>query len=136
LFSKANAAFVEENYIEAAEVVVNCYEFLINKATNNLFSWFLVWPLPQLYSKAIEMDSQVAELYINRAHIMQKLGRYQDSKTDASTAISLSPTDPKAHLRMGVACFHLEQYTEALNAFQTSCNVGGKQWLFLLLFNV
>ena len=81
----------------------------------------------QLYSKAIETDSQTAELYVNRAHVMLKLERYDEAKKDAVTGISLSPNDPKAHLRKGVACFHLQQYFEAREAFLASSSLGGKK---------
>ena len=84
----------------------------------------------QLYSKAIESDSETAELYVNRAHILLKLLQYPEAKKDALSAINLCPNDPKAHLRKGVACFHLEQYQEALEAFKASSNFGGKILFF------
>lgn len=54
-----------------------------------------------------------------------KLERYAESKTDALKATELNPTDAKAHYRKGLACFHLQQYEEALEAFQESLKNGG-----------
>lgn len=45
-------------------------------------------------------------------------------------AAELNPSDPRAHLRQGVACFHLQQYEEALEAFQKSADVGGQCFFF------
>ncbi len=71
------------------------------------------------------MDDSKAEYLTNRAHALQKLERYEESKSDAHRATELSPLDPKAHLRKGIACFHLEQYEEAQLAFQSSLEFGG-----------
>lgn len=62
---------------------------------------------------------------MNRAHTLQKLDKYLESKNDAQRAVELNPQDPKAHLRKGIACFHLEQYEEAKEAFEHSSDVGG-----------
>lgn len=80
------------------------------------------------------MDDSKAEYLTNRAHALQKLERYEESKSDAHRATELSPLDPKAHLRKGIACFHLEQYEEAQLAFQSSLEFGGsdaaiRQWI-------
>lgn len=71
------------------------------------------------------MDDTRAEYFVNRAHTLQKLDKYVESKSDAQRAAELNPQDPKAHLRKGIACFHLEQYEEANQAFEQSSTVGG-----------
>lgn len=78
-----------------------------------------------MYTKAIQIDNSKPEYYANRAHALQKLERYAESKADAQKAIELNPSDPKAYLRKGIACFHLQQYEEAQDAFQASSTNGG-----------
>ena len=62
------------------------------------------------------MDDTRAEYFTYRALALQKLERHAESRSDAQRAVELSPLDPKAHLRLGIASFHLEQYEEALVA--------------------
>lgn len=83
--------------------------------------------LLQLYTQAILKDETKAEYFINRAHALQKLERYADSKEDSEKAIKLNPADPKAHLRKGIACFHLGLYEEAHKSFLASSKTGGNQ---------
>ena len=90
--------------------------------------------LLQLYSRAIALDSQNPDFYVNRSHTLQKLEKYQESKKDAEKAIELNPSEAKAYLRKGVACFHLGEYQEAKEAFGCGIEVGGgdaglRQWI-------
>ena len=71
------------------------------------------------------MDDTRAEYFTYRALALQKLERHAESRSDAQRAIELSPMDPKARLRFGIASFHLEQYEEALVAFNASLQFGG-----------
>jgi len=108
--AKANAAFVAEEYVNAAEY----------------------------YTRAIQLDDSQAEYFLNRAHVLQKLDQYKKSLLDSEKAISLNPQNPKtfcnAFLRKGIACFHLGDYKEAREAFEQSSKLGGnelgiRQWL-------
>jgi len=103
---KANAAFVAEEYTNAAEY----------------------------YTRAIQLDDTQSEYFLNRAHVLQKLDQYKNSLQDAEKAITLNPQDPKTFLRKGIACFHLGDYKEAREAFEQSSKIGGnelgiRQWL-------
>ncbi|XP_077983864.1 protein SGT1 homolog [Glandiceps talaboti] len=89
LFSKANEAFVDENYGEAVK----------------------------LYEQAIEQDGQNAEYYLKRAQAYIKLEQYPNAVNDAQKAIDLVPNNAKAYLRKGTACFYLERYDDARKAF-------------------
>ena len=71
------------------------------------------------------MEEDRSEYYAYRSHALLKLERYEESKLDALTATQLSPEDSRGHLRLGIACFHLEQYQEALEAFKKCSQVGG-----------
>ena len=78
-----------------------------------------------MYTRAIQLDDTRAEYFTYRAHTLQKLERHAESRSDAQRAVELSPLDPKANLRLGIASFHLEQYEEALVAFNASLKFGG-----------
>jgi len=78
-----------------------------------------------LYTEAIKIVDDLPEYYTNRAHALLKLERFNESKSDAQKATELDPQDSKAYLRKGIACFHLQQFEEALEAFQESYKHGG-----------
>ena len=71
------------------------------------------------------MDDTRAEYFTYRAHTLQQLERHAELKSVAQRAVELSPLDPEAHLRLGIASFHLEQYKEAHVAFNASLQFGG-----------
>mmetsp|Transcript_31441 Transcript_31441/g.59090 ORF Transcript_31441/g.59090 Transcript_31441/m.59090 type:complete len:328 (+) Transcript_31441:299-1282(+) len=58
----------------------------------------------------------VATLYSNRSAAFALLGRFTRSLADAEEALEHKPNWSKAHLRRGVACYHLQQYMEAVEA--------------------
>ncbi|CAK9224880.1 unnamed protein product [Sphagnum jensenii] len=89
LEKKGNAAFVDEDFEEAVN----------------------------LYTKALDLDSTNASVYISRAAAHVKLENFTDAVADANKAIELNPSLPKAYLRKGIACFSLEEYQTAKSAF-------------------
>lgn len=89
LFSRANEEFVEENYEEAVK----------------------------FYSEAIVADNQKDEYYVNRSHAFIKLEKFSEALSDAEKAIELNPSSAKANLRKGIACFHLNKFEAAKEAF-------------------
>eukprot|EP00241_Pyramimonas_parkeae_P023053 CAMPEP_0114322352 /NCGR_PEP_ID=MMETSP0059-20121206/27179_1 /TAXON_ID=36894 /ORGANISM="Pyramimonas parkeae, Strain CCMP726" /LENGTH=275 /DNA_ID=CAMNT_0001450321 /DNA_START=326 /DNA_END=1154 /DNA_ORIENTATION=+ len=52
----------------------------------------------------------------NRSAAFALLGRFTRSLADAEEALEHKPNWSKAHLRRGVACYHLQQYMEAVEA--------------------
>ena len=78
-----------------------------------------------MYTAAIKALPDSVDFYISRAHALLKAERYEESKSDAQKAIELKPEDSKAHYRKGLACFQLQQYEEALEAFQECLKNGG-----------
>ena len=86
----------------------------------------------QWYTEGIKTlsGSALVDLYTNRAHALLKLERYAEAKSDAQKATELNPTEFKAHYRKGVSCFHLQQYEEALEAFQ-ECQKNGAGTCFI-----
>ncbi|XP_070553915.1 protein SGT1 homolog [Ptychodera flava] len=89
LFSKANEAFVDENYGEAIK----------------------------LYSQAIEQDAEKTEYFLKRAQTYIKLEEYTNAVTDTEKAVELDPKNSKCFLRKGIALFHLEKFQDAKTAF-------------------
>ncbi|KAI0228400.1 Protein SGT1 [Lamellibrachia satsuma] len=89
LFSRANEEFVEENYEEAVK----------------------------FYTQAIDVDNTKDEYYVNRSHAFIKLEKFTEALGDAEKATRLNSSSAKAYLRKGVACFHLDKFELAKEAF-------------------
>ncbi|KAL8210883.1 hypothetical protein R6Q57_005320 [Mikania cordata] len=70
------------------------------------------------YSQAIVYDPNNSELYSDRAQANIKLKNLTEAVADANKAIDLDPSNPKAYLRKGTACFSLEEYQTAKAAFE------------------
>lgn len=71
-----------------------------------------------LYSQAIELNSQNAVYYANRAFAHTKLEEYGSAIQDASKAIEIDPRYPKGYYRRGAACLAMGKFKEALKDFQ------------------
>lgn len=89
LFSKANEAFVDENYKESI----------------------------QLYTEAIQADGTKGDFFASRAHAHIKLENYADALSDSKEAIKLNPQNYKAFLRQGIALFHQKEFESAKASF-------------------
>ncbi|KAI1316385.1 Suppressor of G2 allele of SKP1 [Mortierella claussenii] len=78
------------------------------------------------YSKAIEINSAHAEIFLKRSATYQKLGKDKEAYEDAVAALLLIQEKPtadttveaKAQLRKGVAAFHLQDYHTAKIALE------------------
>lgn len=71
-----------------------------------------------LYSQAIDLSPDNAELYADRAQANIKLENFTEAVADANRAIELEPSMAKAYLRKGVACIKFEEYQTAKTALQ------------------
>ncbi|CAO2838730.1 unnamed protein product [Amaranthus hypochondriacus] len=71
----------------------------------------------ELYSQAIDLNPNIAELYADRAQANIKLSNFTEAVSDAKKAIQLDPSMAKAYLRKGIACLKLEEYQTAKTAF-------------------
>ncbi|KAI3712539.1 hypothetical protein L1987_71097 [Smallanthus sonchifolius] len=76
-----------------------------------------------LYSQAILINPTDADLFSDRAQANIKLQNFTDAVSDANKAIELDPSNPKAYLRKGTACFNLEEYQTAKTAFETGASL-------------
>jgi len=61
---------------------------------------------------------EVAEYYVKRAACHSKLQRHTDAVGDANAALALDPDNAVALLRKGMACFALDEFEAAREAFR------------------
>eukprot|EP01090_Pellita_catalonica_P016108 TRINITY_DN4536_c0_g1_i1.p1 TRINITY_DN4536_c0_g1~~TRINITY_DN4536_c0_g1_i1.p1 ORF type:complete len:395 (+),score=110.56 TRINITY_DN4536_c0_g1_i1:48-1232(+) len=95
-YQEANALFVDELYQEALEK----------------------------YTKAISLNAgNSADCYIKRSACQYKLKKYTDAVADASTGIKLDPSNINGHLRKGIACFYLDEFETAKDAFEAGLKI-------------
>ncbi|OMO66901.1 Calcyclin-binding protein [Corchorus olitorius] len=73
----------------------------------------------ELYSQAIELNPNNAELYADRAQANIKLNNLPEAVADSNKAIELEPSMSKAYLRKATACMKLEEYQTAKAALET-----------------
>ncbi|KAG2379600.1 hypothetical protein C9374_006717 [Naegleria lovaniensis] len=75
------------------------------------------------YSAAIDMEEKV-EYFEKRSACNYQLGRHKASVADAEKAIALSSnTSFNGFLRKGMACFEMEQFDKALEAFEKATSL-------------
>ncbi|KAE9606550.1 putative SGS domain, HSP20-like chaperone, tetratricopeptide-like helical domain-containing protein [Lupinus albus] len=75
-----------------------------------------------LYSEAILLDPNNADLFADRAQTHIKLNCFTEAISDANKAIHFNPSLSKAYLRKGIACIKLEEYHTAKLALQTGAS--------------
>ncbi|XP_030533005.1 protein SGT1 homolog isoform X2 [Rhodamnia argentea] len=71
-----------------------------------------------LYSQAISLSPDNAELFADRAQANLKLRNFTGAVADANKAIEIDPSLSKAYFRKGNACYELEEYETAKAAFE------------------
>ncbi|GER25208.1 SGT1 [Striga asiatica] len=76
-----------------------------------------------LYSQAISLSPNNAELFADRAQANIKLQNFTEAVADANKAIRLDPNISKAYLRKGMACIKLEEYQTAKAALQIGASL-------------
>ena len=70
----------------------------------------------ELYSQAIDLEPS-SDSYSSRAAVHLKMENWTEAVADATAAIKMQPSNSKAHLRKGVACFNLGEFASAKKAF-------------------
>ncbi|KAK4587408.1 hypothetical protein RGQ29_024210 [Quercus rubra] len=73
-----------------------------------------------LYTQAIKLDPSNPTLYSNRAAAFLQLVKLNKALADAETTIKLKPQWEKGYFRKGCILEAMEQYDDALAAFQTA----------------
>ncbi|KAL3178134.1 hypothetical protein MRX96_038655 [Rhipicephalus microplus] len=98
ILSKANSAFVDENYADALN----------------------------LYNKAAQIDLGNSEVYVKRSHTHFKLENWEAVVSDVDKAFELGcEKNAKLHFRKGLALFHLDKYQEAKEVLEEGLRLGG-----------
>lgn len=72
----------------------------------------------ELYSEAIELNSQNAVYWANRAFAHTKLEEYGSAIQDATKAVEIDPKYTKGYYRRGAAYLAMGKFKEALKDFQ------------------
>ncbi|XP_019444644.1 PREDICTED: protein SGT1 homolog A-like [Lupinus angustifolius] len=75
-----------------------------------------------LYSEAIQLNPNNADLFADRAQSHIKLNCFTEAVSDANKAILFNPSFSKAYLRKGIACIKLEEYHTAKLALQSGAS--------------
>ncbi|CAA2967500.1 Suppressor of G2 allele of skp1 [Olea europaea subsp. europaea] len=91
-----------------------------------------------LYSLAIALSPNTAELFADRAQANNKLRNFNivacsEAVADANMAIQLDPSMAKAYLRKGMACIELEEFQTAKTALQTGASLAPEDLRFINL---
>ncbi|KAF9617768.1 hypothetical protein IFM89_038530 [Coptis chinensis] len=76
-----------------------------------------------LYSQAIDMDGNNADLFADRAQANIKLSNFTEAVSDANRAIELDTSMAKAYLRKGTACLKLEEFQTAKAALEAGASL-------------
>lgn len=76
-----------------------------------------------LYTQAIALSPDNADLFADRAQANIKLKNFTEAVADANNAIKLDPSMAKAYLRKGMACIKLEEYETAKTALETGASL-------------
>ncbi|KAK4601469.1 hypothetical protein RGQ29_010861 [Quercus rubra] len=71
-----------------------------------------------LFSEAIDLSPNDANLFADRAQAHLKLNNLTEAAADASKAIEIDPSMAKAYLRKGTACMKLGEYLTAKEALE------------------
>lgn len=74
------------------------------------------------YTEAIALDDQNHVLYSNRSAAYAKLLKYEEALKDAEKTVEVNPTWPKGYSRKGAALTGLQQFEEALTAYDEGIN--------------
>eukprot|EP00659_Diplonema_papillatum_P002311 gene2311-3573_t len=75
------------------------------------------------YSKAIELDTENAVYYCNRAAAYTHCNQFTDAVRDCEKSAQLRPDYSKAYSRLGTAHFYQNNWAQAVSAFKKACDI-------------
>ena len=78
-----------------------------------------------LYDIMVEGYPKYVPGWVHRSACNLKLGRHNDALGDAAKAVKLDDTNPKAHLRKGMAFFELGEAEAARMCFERGAQLDG-----------
>ncbi|MDL1897771.1 tetratricopeptide repeat protein, partial [Anaerolineae bacterium CFX7] len=72
----------------------------------------------EAYSRAIELDSDAAYLYRNRANVLLNLNRLADAEHDIARAVELEPDSAYTHARQAELALRRGEFAEAVSHYE------------------
>lgn len=75
------------------------------------------------YTKAIELEPDLAPAYSNRGTVYEELGQYKKAIEDFTKAIELNPDNAFAYCNRGIAYGTLKQYKKAIEDYTQSITI-------------
>ncbi len=84
------------------------------------------------FSRAIELDSNCAEAYLNRAIVYQNINQHRNALEDFNKAIQLDPDNDHAYLHRALSYKILEDYDKSLNDLDRTMELNAKSRLVCL----
>lgn len=80
------------------------------------------WSIPD-FDKALELDSDAADVYRLRGVAYNNLGQYAQALQDLNKTIELDSNDESAHYNRGVVYSNLNQYEQAIQDFNQAIKI-------------
>lgn len=74
----------------------------------------------ELFSQAVDADPSDAAALAGRASVHNKLNSHMEAAADASRAVELDDSLAAAHKEKGLACYHLDEFESAMDAFEAA----------------
>ena len=74
----------------------------------------------ELFTVAINFDTNDWKIYIQRCNCLQKLNRLEDALKDAQIAVDLNPTQMSCHFRKGCVLLDQKMFRSAEKSFKTA----------------
>ncbi len=129
-------AYKEKNYLEA----LRCFDIIINAGSEYASDYFWRARVHRRlgdaealseeydkaisdYSKAIELNPQIAQSYNNRGYVYYSMKEYDRAKCDFLEAIRLNDRYAYPHRHLGNICYELKDYTAALSYFSQAIDL-------------
>jgi tetratricopeptide (TPR) repeat protein len=78
------------------------------------------------FTKVIQLNPSVPEVYYNRAIAYTKLGNMTEAIADFTKVIELNPTNPAGYHNRAVCYYHLKEYTKAWGDVHKAEELGAK----------
>ncbi|KAI9594919.1 hypothetical protein BDF19DRAFT_442823 [Syncephalis fuscata] len=114
LISPAKKELSETDIKEAEELKAKGNQELANNNSSKAI---------ELYTQAIEINSENAIYYSNRAAAYSRIEKHDMAITDALQALKINPSFSRAYSRLGLAYFNISKYAEAVEAFEKGLNL-------------
>ena len=99
-----------------------CYQRAVNINPTE-FRWFYYLGLStyktdaqtavDAFTKAIALDSDYPAVYVNHAHALRRLGRFEEARQQLTNVIKLDPENPFAELALGELSLAAKQFEDA-----------------------